>query len=88
MQDLPVYTTQSVEYMQFLCIIRSLKVMNDCAERSIKDMTEFFNYAEDADSWNRDVMIAQHHRQLNDFSNITKQQFNDTDIDDCISDLI
>ena len=88
MQDLPVHLTESAEYMRLLCIIRSLIVVNDCAERSIKDMTEFVNYAKDVDSRNRAVMIAQHHRQHIDFSNRTKQQFNVTDIDDFISDLI
>ena len=62
-----------------------LKLWMTALNDSIKDMTEFLNYA---DGRNRAVMIAQHHRQLNDFSYITMEQFNGTDIDDFISDLI
>ena len=36
---------QNAEYRRFCTIVSSLKVVNDCAERSIKDVTEFINYA-------------------------------------------
>ena len=54
-------------------------MVNDCAERSIKDVTEFVNYSKDADSRDRVMMVVNHHRQLLDFQHLTKQQIDDMD---------
>ena len=57
----------------------SLKVVNDCAERSIKDVTEFINYARDGADRNRAIMFVQHHRQFIDFNHLTKEQIDNMD---------
>ena len=36
-------------YIHFKKLVDSLQVVNDCAERAIKDMTEYLNYSRDAE---------------------------------------
>ena len=79
MQTASIHWTQSDQYLRFVNIVKSLKVVNDCAERSIKDVTEFVNYARDRDVRSQAVMVVQHHRQLIDFANLTKLQIDNMD---------
>ena len=44
-------------------------VMNDCAEQSVKDVTEFINYAKDPARLDRVMMVVKHHRQILDLDN-------------------
>ena len=57
--------------------------MNDCAERSVKDITEFITYfinsAKDPDRRDRVMMAVNHQQQLLDFQNATKQQMDNMD---------
>ena len=53
----------------FVCFknpIGSLKAMNDCAERLVKNVTEFINYVKDPDKQERVVIVivmgANHYR--------------------------
>ena len=43
-------------------VISDLAVVNDTAERSIKDVEEFANYARDGDKLGKIVTIADSHR--------------------------
>ena len=70
---------QSESYQSFCCAVRSLKVVNDCAERSIKDVTDSVNYARDGDQRRHAIIVAQHHRQLYDLKNLTKAQLDALD---------
>ena len=79
MQTASIHWTQSDQYLRFVNIVKSLKVVNDCAERSIKDVREFVNYARNGDARSQAVMVVQHHRQLTDFANLTKQQIDNMD---------
>lgn len=58
------------------------KIVNDCAERSVKDVTEFINYGKDPERLDRVMMVINHQCQLIDFKNITKDQM------DAIDDFI
>ena len=42
-------------------------------------MEEFIKYAKDAAARDRAVMVAQHHRQLCSFKNLTRAQLNNLD---------
>ena len=46
--------------------------MNNCAERPVKDVTEFTIYGKDPDGLDSVMMVVNHHRVLIDFKNITK----------------
>jgi hypothetical protein len=69
----------SPAFVRFKNLVDSLEVVNDCAERAIKDVTEFVNYSRDADRCDRVPMVVNHHRQLLDFSHLTKQQMDNMD---------
>ena len=60
-------------------LVQGMTLVNYCDERSIKDMEEFIKYAKDAAAWDRAVMVAQHHRQLCSFKNLTRTQLNNLD---------
>ena len=79
MQLPPPDWMDSPAFVRFKNLVDSLEVVNDCAERSIKDVTEFVNYSKDADSRDRVMMVVNHHRQLLDFQHLTKQQIDDMD---------
>ena len=53
-------------FMVFKERVDKLHVVNDCAERSVKDVTEFINYAKDAARLDRVMMVVNHHRQILD----------------------
>ena len=55
-------------------MVHSLKVVNDCAERDVKDVTEFMNYSRDAGRRDHIQMVVNHHQQLLDFQHLTEQQ--------------
>ena len=57
---------QSPDFQQFRDLIVSLKVVNDCAEHAVKDMTEYLNYCQDADHCEHVQMVVNHHRQIID----------------------
>ena len=79
MQLPPADWLHSPAFIRFKNLVESLEVVNDCAERSIKDVTEFVNYSKDANCRDRVMMVMNHHRQLLDFQHLTKQQINDMD---------
>ena len=54
-------------------MFHSLKVVNDSAERAVKDVTQFINYSRDAGRHDRAQMVVNHHHQLLDFQHLTKQ---------------
>ena len=55
-------------------MVYSLEVENNYVEWSFKDVTEFVNYSKDADRRDRVMMVVNHHRQLLDYNNLTKEQ--------------
>ena len=67
------------DYLRFKFVVRSLKVVNDCAERSVKEVTEYINYARDGNQRRHVVMVVQHHRQFVDFMNLTMEQIDSMD---------
>ena len=66
-------------YQRFMKLMRGLLLVNDCAERSINDMKMWLGYARDGDARDRAVIVANHHRQLCNFRNLTQEQLNNLD---------
>ncbi len=79
MQQPPANWIHSPAFVQFKNLVDSLEVVNDCAERSIKDVTEFVNYSKDANHRDCVMMVVNPHRQLLDFHHLTKQQMDNMD---------
>ena len=61
MQLPPPTWLQSAPFLRFQEMVHSLKVVNDCAERAVKDVTEFINYSRDAGRCDRVQMVVNHH---------------------------
>ena len=59
------------EYCQMLSCIKDLKVVNDCAERCIKDITEYANAAKDSEYREDILVVATDHRGV--FQDMRKQ---------------
>ena len=62
MQHQPSDWPASPAFMVFKEIVDNLHVVNDCADRSVKDVTEFINYANDPAGLDRVMMVVNHHR--------------------------
>ena len=70
----PPIWLQSAPFLRFQEMVHSLKVVNDCAERAVKDITEFIHYSWDAGRRDCIQVVVNHHSQLLDFQHLTKQQ--------------
>ena len=79
MQLPPSSWAGSQSFVRFKNLVDSLEVVNDCAERSVKDVTEFINYGKDHGRRDRVKIVVNHHRQLLDFQNLKKHQMDNMD---------
>lgn len=79
MQHPPSDWPASPAFMVFKERVDQLHVVNDCAERSVKDVTEFINYAKDPARLDRIMMVVNHHRQILDLDHLTKAQMDNMD---------
>ena len=52
------------EYMRMQAWLRNLKVVNDCAERCIKDITEYANVCKDSVHRDNIILVVQDHRYV------------------------
>ena len=55
------------DFLRFQNMIQSLKLINDCAERAVKDMMEYLNFCQDAERREKVQIVVNHHRQIMDF---------------------
>lgn len=53
---------ENIDYTQMCSVIQDLAVVNDTAERSVKDVEEFANSARDGDKRGKIVTVAGSHR--------------------------
>ena len=68
---------ENIDYTQMCSVIQDLAVVNDTAERSVKDVEEFANSARDGDKRGKIVTVAGSHRiKIPEF----KKALMDTDI--------
>ena len=61
-------------YQEFCLITSNINVVNDAAERAVKDVTDFANYSQDADRRDDVVKVVNSHRELIDFRHLTKDE--------------
>ena len=62
------------EFKRFYELVNSIVCVNDCAERNVKNVTEHAEYSKDPERRDRVVMVTNFHKEMVDFSNMTKEQ--------------
>ena len=63
-----------VSYQRFKLCVSNLNVVNDAAERAVKDVSDFAEYSRDAARRDDVVKVVNSHRELIDFRHLTKDQ--------------
>ena len=59
---------------RFHQLVADLAVTNDVAERAVKDVTDFINASRNNDQREDIITVVNHHRELIDFRDLTKEQ--------------
>ena len=66
--------TENVEYRRFWKLVNGITVVNDASERAVQDVTQYAEYSRDPARRERVVMVVNHHRELHDFVQLTKDE--------------
>ena len=74
MQLPPAQWEMNADFNQFKNIVDNLNVVNDSAERAVKDVSDFADYSKDPNRRDDVVRVVNSHRELYDFANMTKDQ--------------
>ena len=74
MQLPPAEWSESHDFRKFEAYVRNLHVVNDAAERAVKDVSDFADYSQDPDRRDDVVRVVNSHRELHDFKHLTKAQ--------------
>ena len=61
-------------FQQFKAYILNMNVVNDAAERAVKDVSNFADYCQDPDRRDGVVKVVNSHRELVDIRNLTKEE--------------
>ena len=61
-------------FRRFCTYVENMNVVNDAAERAVKDVTEFANYCQDPDRRDDVIKVVNSHRELIDFAHLTKDE--------------
>ena len=62
------------EYRRFFDLVNKMIVVNDVAERNVKNVCDYAEYSKDPERRDRVVLIANFNRELVSFRNLTKEQ--------------
>ena len=63
---------QNQHYKRFKKLLSGVTCVNDVAERNVQNVMEYCNYSKDSERRDRVVKVVNHHRELVDFHNLTK----------------
>ena len=63
-----------IDYQRFCEFVKNMNVVNDAAERAVKDVTDFADYCQDPDRRDDVVKVVNSHRELIDFRHLTKNE--------------
>ena len=74
MQLAPDQWENQESYIRFKDCISSLEVVNDSAERAVKDVIHFASYSHDPTRREDVIRVVNSHRELIDFKHLTKEQ--------------
>ncbi len=62
------------EYVRFYKLVNSIICVNDVAERNVQNVCKYAEYSQDPERRNRVVAVVNSHRELVDFSHLTKDE--------------
>lgn len=62
------------EFKRFDELLNGIICVNDVAERNVQNVLTYAEYSKDPDRRDRVVKVVNHHRELVDFSNMTKAE--------------
>ena len=64
----------NAEHRRFQHYVENLAVVNDAAERSVKDVTDFAEYSQDPNRRENVIKIVNSHRELFGFAHLTNDE--------------
>ena len=64
------------EYVRFYNLVRGIICVNDVAGRNVQNVCKYAEYSQDSERRDRVVSVVNSHRDLHDFSNLTKAGLN------------
>ena len=76
MQHPPDQWNMHREYQRLQELVNKIVCVNDCAERNVKNVSEYAEYSKDSQRRDRVVLVTNFHREMVDLSNMTKEKLN------------
>lgn len=70
----PSLWENEADYQLLSETIHSITAVNDVAERAVRDVTQYIDYSQDAERNNDVILVVNSHRELIDFSHLTKDE--------------
>ena len=74
MQLPPAQWSDDLDFIKFCEVVSNLNVVNDAAERAVKDVSDFAEYSNDLARRDDAVRVENSYRELIDFANLTKDE--------------
>ena len=74
MQYPPSNWNQSPEYQRFYGLLNGLICVNDVAERNVQNVCQYAEFSKDSERRDRVVKVVNSHREMVDFSDLTKAE--------------
>ena len=74
MHQPPAHWIDNVEYRRFQHYVENLAVVNDAAERAVKDVTDFAEYSQDPNRCENVIKVVNSHRELFDVAHLIKDE--------------
>ena len=74
MQLPPAQWSDDLDFIKFCEVVSNLNVVNDAAERAVKDVFDFAEYSNDLARRDDVVRVENSYRELIDFANLTKDE--------------
>ena len=68
------FSPESLEFLRFEKLLNGIICINDVAERNVKNICDYDEYSKDPERRDRAVMVANYHRDLVDFSKMSKAE--------------
>ena len=74
MQFSPEVWSDNLEFLRFEKLLNVIICVNDIAERNVKNICDSAEYSKDPERRDRAVMVANYHRELDDFGKMSKAE--------------
>ena len=74
MQFSPKVWSDNLEFLRFEKLLNGIICVNDVAERNVKNICHYAEYSKNPERRDRAVMVANYHREFDDFSKMSKAE--------------